>query len=347
MSITAGQLAARLGLSCVGDDSVLIERVAAIQSAVAGALSFVTGPRYLKDLQHTEASAVILPQAMALEAPCTVLVSERPYYSYAEAVALLHPPRRAQAGIHPSAVIDPQAQVHAEAEVAALAVIEAGAQIEAGAMIGPHCHIGQGVKIGGNTRLNANISVAHGCEIGRDCLIQSGAVIGSDGFGYAPSAEGWLHIEQIGRVVIGDRVEIGANTTIDRGAIGDTVIADGVIIDNQVHIAHNVRIGEQTAIAGCVGIAGSATIGARCTIGGAAGIIGHLEIVDNVHITAMSLVTGSITEPGRYSSGAPLEDNRSWRRNSVRYKQLDDMARRIARLEKRLADDQTPENGNE
>lgn len=335
MAISVAQLAEALGLEYRGDGTRPLARVATLEEAGGDSLSFATGARYRKALRATAAAAVIVPAELADEAPCALLLAEDAHRAYARAAALLHPPRAARPGVHPSAAVEPTALLGEGIEIAAQAVVEGGAVLGDGAVIGAGCFVGAGSEIGAGTRLHPRVCVYHDCRIGRDCLIQSGAVIGSDGFGYAAGEDGWLHVPQVGRVLIGDGVEIGANSTVDRGAIGDTLIGDGVIIDNQVHVAHNVRIGEHTAIAGCVGIAGSAVIGARCTIAGAAVVLGHLELVDGVHITAMSLVSHSIRQPGRYSSGTPLEENRNWRRNSVRFKQLDQLARRLGLLEKR------------
>ena len=232
--------------------------------------------------------------------------------------------------------ISRDAKVDPTAHIGANAYIAAGAEVDAGAIIGPNCIVLDGSHVGADSRLVANVTIYHGVTLGKRVLVHAGSVIGSDGFGFANDSGHWVKIHQLGGVRIGDDVEIGANTSIDRGAIDDTVIEDGVILDNQIQVAHNVRIGAHTAIAGCVGIAGSAQIGEHCTIGGGVGIVGHLEIADGVTITAMSLVTSSITKPGIYSSGTPLESKAHWQRNFIRFKQLDEMARRIQALERQL-----------
>lgn len=333
------QLANSLELQWSGDAAVEITHIADINKCVAeatpGSLSFVTGKRYTEALQACKATAVIVPQAMADMAPGNYLISANPYLSYAKASQLLYPEHYG-AGVHVSAVVADSANIDASAIVGANTVIEAGATIGADCIIGAGCVVGEGSIIGGGTRLFSNVTITSGCVIGRDCRFQPGAVIGSEGFGYAPSATGWVRINQVGRVVIGDGVEIGANTTVDRGAIEDTVIGDGVILDNQIQVAHNVRIGERTAIAGCVGIAGSTTIGAGCRIGGKSAIVGHINIADNVTITAASFITKSITEPGVFSSGMPQQENAVWRRNAARLSRLDELFKRVLRIERNL-----------
>lgn len=333
------QLAKSLKLQWSGDAAVEITHLADINATRAnpaeGSLSFVTGKRYADALKASRASAIIVPEAMADIAPGNHLISTNPYLSYAEASQLLYP-QSVATGVHVSAMVADSARVHESASVGANAVIEAGALIAADCVIGAGCVIGEGSNIGRGTRLFSNVTVTAGCVVGCDCRMQPGAVIGSEGFGYAPSATGWVRINQVGRVVIGDRVEIGANTTIDRGAIEDTVIGDGVILDNQIQVAHNVRIGNQTAIAGCVGIAGSTTIGNGCRIGGKSAIVGHLNIADNVTITAASFVTQSIDEPGVFSSGMPQQKNAAWRRNVARLSRLDELFKRVLRIERKL-----------
>ncbi len=320
-------LASALDLEFHGDATRELDGLAPVSVASQSQLTFVVSPRYRDSLINTEAGAVIVPAALADLAPCDTLISNQPYASYAAASQLLYPEYRAPAGINDSAMIDADTTIAADASIAAGVVVEQGASIEAGAEIGAGCCIGRGVTIGRNTILKPRVTINNDCQIGARCRIQSGAVIGSDGFGYAPTASGWMAIRQVGRVVIGDDVEIGANTTIDRGALADTVIGDGVILDNQIQIAHNVVIGERTAIAACVGIAGSTVIGKNCTIGGKSAIVGHLTITDNVHLTATSFVTQSISESGSYSSGMPLLPTGQWRRLYTRLGQLDALFR--------------------
>lgn len=327
-------LAQFLGAHLQGDGDCLISGLATLEAAQAGELSFLANPVYRKYLPQCRATAVILQPALADAFSGNRLLLENPYLGYARLTRLFSTAPQPPAGVHPSAVVAAGASADASACIGAHAVIETGAQIGAGAHIGAGCFIGEHSVIGPGSRLHAGVAVYHGVSIGRDCTLHSGAVIGADGFGIVPGADGWVKIHQLGGVVIGDDVEIGANTTVDRGALDNTVIESGVKLDNQVHIAHNVRIGKNTAIAGCVGIAGSTAIGANCTIAGAAGIIGHLRIVDDVHITAMTLVTKSITKAGSYSSGTPLAHTREWRKNAVRFGQLEQIVARLKQLEK-------------
>lgn len=322
-SYTLAELAQTLELEYQGDANTVVTALADLSQAKPGQLSFLANPRYQSKLAQTQASVVIIKVDAVDLCPCACLISDNPYLSYAQVSHLFDPLPRPLPGIHTSAVVDSSAQIAATASIGAKAVIEAGVQIGEGVIIGAGCFIGAGAKIGATSRLHANVSIYHQVELGEQCLVQAGAVIGSDGFGYAPNKGAWQKIAQIGTVIIGDRVEIGANTCIDRGAIGNTVIADDVIIDNQVHMAHNVSIGEGTAIAGCTGIAGSTSIGKHCTVAGAVAIAGHLNITDNVHLSGMSMVTGSIKEPGSYSSGTGLQESRLWRKNAVRFSQLD------------------------
>lgn len=333
---TLGQLAEHVGADLRGDASCVITGVATLQSAKAGDISFLSNPRYTRHLAATAASAVILSEEYASACPTHALVTQDPYAAYARIATLLVPARARAEGRHPAAVVHPKSEVHESAWIDAHAVIEEGARIGAHVCIGPGCIISRGSDIGEGSRLVANVFIGERSRIGKRALIHPGVVIGSDGFGFANADGRWMKVPQLGAVNIGDDVEIGANTTIDRGTLDDTVIEDGVKLDNQIQVAHNVSIGAHTAIAGCTGIAGSARIGARCTIGGGVGIVGHTEIVDDVHITGMSFVAHSIREPGLYSSGTPLEPNREWRKNYARFHQIDDMARRLRRLEKAL-----------
>jgi len=330
---TLGQLAEHVGGRVHGDAACEITGVATLQNARRGDISFLANPRYAKYLAATAASAVILAEEYRAVCPANALVVADPYLSYARIAALLSPPAAMQYGRHPSAVIDPGSAVDPSAWIGPHCVIEAGVEIGANVWVGPGCVIARNSRIGAGSRLVANVSVCHGSRIGRRTVIHPGVVIGSDGFGLAKDGGHWHKVPQLGAVTIGDDVEIGANTTIDRGALDDTVIEDGVKLDNQIQVAHNVYIGAHTAIAGCTGIAGSARIGARCTIGGGVGIVGHTEIADDVHITGMSFVAHSIRKSGIYSSGTPLEPNQEWRRNYARFHHLDDMARRLRHLE--------------
>ena len=334
MALTLAQLAQQLDVELVGDGDACVSTVASLQRAGPGALSFLANPKYRRHLKTTRASAVVLSGRDARDSPVPVLLSDNPYACYARAARLLYPQETSRCGIHPSAVVDNTAEVDPGAWIGAHAVIEQHAKIGPSVQIGPGCVVGAGVEIGEGSQLVARVTVLAKAHIGRHTTLHPGVVIGSDGFGQAEVEGHWEKVPQLGSVVIGDDVEIGANTTVDRGSIENTVIEQGVKIDNQVQVAHNVFIGAQTAIAACVGISGSTQIGRHCTLAGGVGIVGHLQITDHVHITGMSMVTRSISRPGRYSAGTPLMENRQWRRNAVRIKQLDRLARRICSLEK-------------
>ena len=331
---TLSQLAEIVAGTVVGDGDCLIEGINTLQEAKKGTISFLANPAYEKFLKDTEASAVILSEGYSGKCPSNSLVVKNPYLAYAKLSHYFDYVLSAESGIHSSAVVHDLADIDSTASIAANAVIEKGASIAANVVIGAGCFVGENSVISECTRLFANVSVYHGVMIGARCIIHSGAIIGADGFGIAPSPDGWNKIAQIGGVVVGDDVEIGANTTIDRGALDNTEIKDGVKLDNQIQIAHNVIIGENTAIAACTGIAGSTRVGKNCIFGGGSGIAGHLSIVDNVHLTGMTLVTKSIKKPGVYSSGTAVEPNSTWRKNAVRFRQLDSIANRIKILEK-------------
>lgn len=336
MSFTLGELAQHVNAKVVGDADCRIENVSTLQNGLPGSLTFLTNSRYRKFLQSTQASAVVLHEAELPYCPTNAIVAANPHVAYARLAALFVPPSDEGSGIHPSAVVDPSATIDPSARIAAHSIIGANARVGAGAVIGPGCVIAHSCEIGAGSHLVANVSMYYGCRIGERCLIHAGAVIGSDGFGFAHDRGVWVKVPQLGCVIIGNDVEIGANTSIDRGAVEDTLIEDGVKLDNQIQVAHNVRIGAHTAMAGCVGVAGSADIGSHCAIGGGAGILGHLQIADGTTVTAMSLVTKSIREPGVYSSGTPLEPSEQWHKNTVRFKHLDEMARRLKQLEREV-----------
>lgn len=329
-----GELAVRFGCTLKGDPDIRVTHVAALEDADASAVTFLANPKYRRHLSQTRAGAVVVEPRLADACPTAALLASNPYATYARIAALLHPLPAVAAGIHPSAIVDPVASVDPTASVGARAVIEAGVTIGPRAVIGPGSVVMEGTRIGADTRLVANVTLCHDISVGERCLLHPGVVIGADGFGLAPDRGQWIKVPQVGSVVVGNDVEVGANTTIDRGAIGDTVIGDGVKLDNQIQIAHNVRIGAHTAIAGCAGVSGSATIGQRCMIGGMAGIAGHLTICDDVVITGKSFVSGSIRKPGYYSSGLPVDETTRFRKNAARFGQLDDMARELRRLRK-------------
>ncbi|HZX80592.1 MAG TPA: UDP-3-O-(3-hydroxymyristoyl)glucosamine N-acyltransferase [Lysobacter sp.] len=324
---TAGDLAGRFGLELRGDSATQVRGVATIAEATPDRLTFLSNSKYRAQLAGTRAGIVVLAEADADAAPGTALVARDPYSAYARIAALFEAQPHAPAGIHPSAVVDASAVVDPTAHVGAHVSIGARSAIGTGACVGPGCVIGEDCVVGAGTRLVARVTLVARVRLGERVLVHPGAVLGADGFGIAMDRGAWLKVPQLGGVSIGDDCEIGANTTIDRGAIDDTVLEEDVRLDNQIQIGHNVRIGAHTAVAGCAAIAGSARIGRYCLIGGAAGIVGHIEICDKVVITAMSLVTHSIREPGEYSSGTPLMDNRSWRRNAARFRQLDRLFR--------------------
>lgn len=337
MGISLASLAEQVGAELYrGDPECTIDSVATLQHATTGDISFLANKGYRKYLAQTQASAVILAAEYAQECPVAALVSDNPYAAYARAAALIAPRPPARQGIHPTACIEAECAVDETAWIGPHCIIESGAVIHAGVQLAGGCFIGAGSVIGAHSRIAANVVICHGVQLGERVNIHPGAVIGSDGFGLAQENGRWLNVPQLGSVRIGNDVEIGANTTVDRGALDDTVLEEGVRLDNQIQVAHNVHIGAHTAIAGCVGISGSARIGRHCMIGGGAGIVGHLEIADNVVITGMTMVTKSITRPGVYSSGVPAQDNESWNRNYARLRQLDRIARKVNALERQL-----------
>jgi UDP-3-O-[3-hydroxymyristoyl] glucosamine N-acyltransferase len=336
-----GRLAERLGAELRGDPERVVRAIAPLAAAGEGDLSFLANRRYLKDLRTTGASAVILGPDDVDASPTAVLVLSNPYLGYAQAAALMVEPPAFSPGIHPSAVVDPAADVSPGASVGPLAFVAGGSRIGARARIGPGSIVGPGSVVGDDSRLIANVTVCRDVRIGARCLLHPGSVVGADGFGLANDRGTWVKIPQLGSVRIGDEVEVGANTTIDRGALQDTVVGDRVKIDNQVQIAHNVIIGPDTAVAGCVAIAGSVRIGARCIIEGAAMISGHLELADDVQVTGGSAVAKSITRSGVWSSGMPAQENHAWRKMWIRMQKLDDLARRLARLERQGSDRQS------
>ncbi|MEO6103639.1 MAG: UDP-3-O-(3-hydroxymyristoyl)glucosamine N-acyltransferase [Pseudoxanthomonas sp.] len=331
---TADELAERFDLSVHGDGSAKVRGVATLASAGSGQLAFLANPRYRNQLAASHASIVVLREEDAAAAPQTALIARDPYTTFARIAALFEPQPEREAGIHPSAVIDPRASVAASAHIGPFVVVSANSRIGEGCVIGPGCVIGEDCEVGAGSELGARVILVTRVRLGQRVRIHPGAVLGADGFGLAMDAGRWIKVPQLGGVVVGDDCEIGANTTIDRGALGDTVLEEDVRLDNQIQIGHNVHIGAHTAMAGCSAAAGSARIGRYCLIGGAAGVLGHLEICDKVTITAMSLVTHSIREPGQYSSGTPLTDNRTWRKNAARFKQLDSLARRLPGVRK-------------
>ncbi|WP_414704067.1 UDP-3-O-(3-hydroxymyristoyl)glucosamine N-acyltransferase [Pseudomonas sp. UBA2684] len=334
---TLGQLAERSGATLRGAANKAISGLATLQEARPDQLTFLANPQYRKYLNDCQAGAVLLTAADADAYSGDALIVANPYLAYAQLSHLFDRKPQAVAGAHPTALIAVDAQVDPSASIAAYAVIESGAQIAAGVTVGAHCVVGARSVIGEGGWLAPRVTLYHDVHIGKRVVIQSGAVIGGEGFGFANEKGVWQKIAQIGGVRIGDDVEIGANTTIDRGALSDTLIGNGVKLDNQIMIAHNVQIGDNTAMAGCAGISGSTKIGKNCMIAGGVGMVGHIEVCDGVFVTGMTMVTRSITEPGSYSSGTAMQPAAEWRKSAARIRQLDDMARRLQQLEKQLA----------
>ncbi len=326
-SFAASELAQRFGLELRGEDRP-VHGVGTLATAGPGQLGFLANPRYRGQLAETAAGVVVLREADLDARAGTALLARDPYAAFARIAALFEPKPVRPPGVHPSAVVDATAVVDPGAHVGPLVVVGARSRIAAGAVLGPCCVVGEDCEVGEGSELVARVTLVVRVRLGKRVLVHPGAVLGADGFGIAMDHGQWLKVPQLGGVVVGDDCEIGANTTIDRGALEDTVLEQDVRLDNQIQVGHNVRIGAHTAMAGCSAVAGSATIGRHCLVGGGAGILGHLEVCDRVVVTAMSLVTHSIREPGEYSSGTPLMDNRAWRRSAARFKQLDDIARR-------------------
>ena len=332
-------LAERLNAQLHGDATTDITSVATLERAAQGQLSFLSNSKYRKFLSQTNASAVLITEAdLPFIAPgCSALVVKDPYVAFAYVAQWLDTTPYAASGIHPTAVIDPTAVLGESVAIGANAVISAGAVIGDNVQIGAGCFVGEAAQIGDNCLLWANVTVYHRVRLGRRTIVHSGAVIGADGFGFANERGRWLKIPQTGSVLLGDDCEVGAGTTIDRGAIEDTVIGNNVIIDNQCQIAHNVHIGDHTAMAGCTVVAGSTKIGRYCIIGGAVCINGHIEICDGANITGMAMVTKSITEKGVYSSGIPATSNAEWRKNTAKLRQIEQLYQRVKQLEQQVA----------
>lgn len=322
-----GELAEKLNLTFSGDPDRPISGLATLEGAGPEQLAFFANRKYLSTLATTRAAAVILHPDFVAQCPVDCLISESPYVSYARMSHLFDNTPAVAPGVHSTAVVSPEAELDSSASIGPNTVIEPGARLGPGVVLGAGVYIGHGSRLGEETRIYPNAVIYHDVQLGRCCIVHSQAVLGADGFGYAPGADGWEKIRQLGGVRVGDRVEIGACTTIDRGTLEHTVIEDGVIIDNLVQIGHNCRIGKNTAIAGCTGLAGSTIIGANCTLAGGVGVVGHVEICDNVHVTGMTMVTKSITEPGSYSSGTPMMTTRDWKRSAVHFSRLDAVKR--------------------
>ena len=338
--VTAQQVAAHVGGELLGDPGLVLTRLGTLQGADRETVSFLSNPRYRAQLAASAAGCVLVSaqeRDHVSGRPSAVLCAD-PYLAYARLSQWWASQLRAAvpAGIHPSAVVARSARIDPSATIGALAVVEDDARVGAGAHVGPHCVVGRGAEVGQGTRLSGHVTIGERCRIGARGVVHAGAVIGADGFGFAPDQGRWVKIEQLGAVRIGDDVEIGANTCIDRGALEDTVLADGVKLDNLVQIGHNVQVGAHTAMAGCVGVAGSARIGAHCTLGGGAIVLGHLELVDHVHVSAATVVTRSIPRPGQYTGVFPFDDNGAWEKNAATLRQLHAMRDRLRAIESRL-----------
>lgn len=336
-SYTLAEISAKLGGRVLGDATVRISQISTLERASSAQISFLTNSKYHAQLATTQAGAVILGETDADATDLPRIISVNPYAYFAKVSALLNPVPGVKPGVHPSAVLGDGVVIDPTASVLATAVIGTNVVIGAHTVIGEGCSIGDNVQLGYGVRLYPRVVIYHDCVIGDNLIAHSGVVIGADGFGIAMDEGRWIKIPQIGRVVIGNDVEIGANTTIDRGALDDTVIEDGVKLDNQIQIAHNVRIGAHTAIAGCVGIAGSTTIGKYCQIGGSAGILGHLKIADRVVISSFTLIGKSIREAGSYAGIFPFSKTDEWKKSAVHLRHLDEMSKKIKALEQKLS----------
>jgi UDP-3-O-[3-hydroxymyristoyl] glucosamine N-acyltransferase len=338
--VRLADIVARLGGELVGDPALRIDHIGPLEGATPSTISFLSHPRYRAQLASSGAGCVIVAPAFAeaaRERGSAIVVSD-PYLYFARLTQWWASLSRAPAphGVHPSAVVEAGASIDPSASVGALAFVGAGARVGPGAVVGVQAHVGALASIGAQTRLAPRVVVGEGCRLGERCIVHAGVVIGADGFGFAPHEGRWEKIEQLGAVRIGDDVEIGANTCIDRGALDDTVIEDGVKLDNLIQIGHNVRIGAHTAMAGCVGVAGSARIGAHCTVGGGAVILGHLELADHVNVSAATVVTRSILQPGHYSGVFPFDDNAAWEKNAATLRHLHTLRERVRALEKKV-----------
>ncbi|MFO1390277.1 UDP-3-O-(3-hydroxymyristoyl)glucosamine N-acyltransferase [Cellvibrio sp.] len=331
---TLAELAQCIGAELVGDPQHPIYALATLQAATVNELSFIANPAYKKYLGSTQAGAVICHPELADSISTNKLIVSNPYLAFARLTPLFDSSLQVETGIHPTAVIGKDCEIGKDVCIQPNVVIADGVRIGDGVFVGAGTYIGADSCVGAGTRVLPNVTIYHGISIGAGCIFHSGSVVGADGFGFAPSPDGWVKIHQLGGVIIGNKVEIGACTTIDRGALDDTFIDDGVILDNLIQIGHNVRLGKHTAIAANTVIGGSTVIGDNCTIGGAVAIAGHLTIVDKVYITGMSMVTNSVTEAGSYSSGVPLAPTKEWRKNAARFRNLDNLATRLIKLER-------------
>lgn len=335
-TFTLGELATYLGADVQGDPEYQVTEMASLEKANASQISFLSNPKYLPYLKDCQAGAVLLKADQAAEFSGNSLLVANPYLGFAKLSHLFDDCKPSAGIIHPSAIIADDAEIDPSAHIGAFVVIESGCKVAAGAVIGAHSVLAEASSIGENTLLHPRVTLYRRVEVGKSCIIHSGTVLGCDGYGFAPTEDGWQKIAQLGELVIADKVEIGANTAIDRGALGNTVIGQDVKIDNLVHIAHNVSVGEHTAITAQVGIAGSTSIGANCMFGGNSGIAGHIKICDGVQVTGMGMITGTVNKPGVYSSGTGLLPNNNWRKSAVRFKQLEELNQKVKSLENQL-----------
>jgi len=333
VSVSLGELAVRFGCELRGNPDTLVERVGTLANADSHCVAYLSEARNRRELAGTGAAVVVLQPAAADACPTACLICSNPRATFARITSLLHPAPHRPAGIHPSAIVSPTARVDSSAHVGALAVIGDRAVIGPRVHVGLRCVVEEDVVLEEDVRLVASVTLCHGVKIGARTIIQPGVVIGGDGFGFAPEQGKWVKVPQVGSVRIGADVEIGANTTIDRGAIEDTVVEEGVKLDNQIQLGHGVRVGAHTVIAGCTGISGSTVIGKHCIIGGACGIAGHLTIGDEVVITGFGMVSRSLAGPGVYSSGLPITESKIWRRQVARVRNLESLFARVKRLE--------------
>ena len=337
MRVTVAAIVEALGGECYGDSSAAVDAIKSLQDAGESDISFISHERYRSQLDTTRAGCLIVGPMLAAQAQARgiCIVTADPYLYYAKLTQWWKHQQKGgrKMGRHPTALVAPTAQVAEDAWLGPFVVIEEGAVVGAGAYIGAHSFLGAQVEVGSNAVLHPRVTIQDGCVVGDRCILHSGCVIGADGFGFAPQAGEWTKIEQLGAVRIGDDCEIGANTCVDRGALGDTVLGRGVKLDNLIQIGHNVKIGDHTAMAGCVGVAGSADIGAHCTVGGGAVVLGHLSLADHVHISAASVVMRSIRKAGHYSGVFPLDENLQWEKNAATLKQLHQLRERLRTLE--------------
>lgn len=339
MGTSLGSLATQFGCELLGDKDAEVHSVATLRNASAGSISFLASAAYRPQLARTGATAVILREADADACPVSALVTDDPYLTFARVATELYPRPQPTPGIHPSAVISPTASVDPSAQISALCYVGDNSRIAAHCYVGPGCIIGENCALGEGSYLSASVTLVDDVVVGKRAIIHGGVVLGADGFGHKATGTGWLKVPQVGGVRIGDDVEIGASTTVDRGAIDDTIIEDGVRLDNQIQIAHNCHIGAHTVIASGTGVSGSTSIGSRCVIGGMTGFVGHIQVCDDVIVTGAAVVTKSITEPGVYSSAFAAEKDKDWKRKVARFRRLDALQERVAALEKQVSDE--------